>query len=66
MTMMTIQSQVGTCDPFVRACRLYGEANRISNVCGLRRERNGSRSTERLGKPRQHRLAYAATKEFTP
>jgi hypothetical protein len=36
------------------ACRLYCEPDRIGNVCGLRRERNGSRSGERHGQPREH------------
>jgi len=36
------------------ACRLYGEPTRICNVCGLRRERNGSRSGERQTEAGEH------------
>jgi hypothetical protein len=53
MTMMTIQSQVGTRSFRWEGVRLYDEPTRICNVCGLRREENGSRSGERAGEPRE-------------
>jgi hypothetical protein len=39
MTMMTIQSQVGTGILSLGACRLYDEPTGIFNLRGLRRER---------------------------
>jgi hypothetical protein len=35
------------------ACRLYGDPTLVFNSRGLRRERNGSRSRERAGEPRE-------------
>jgi len=53
MTMMTIQSQVGTVILSLGACQLYDEPTRIFKLCGLRRERHGSRSGERLLEQRE-------------
>jgi hypothetical protein len=52
MTIMTIQSQVGTVILSSGTCRFYGEPTGISNVCGLRRKRYCSRSGEGQREPR--------------